>query len=250
MTYVSPSQIQTWRGCKRKWAYSRSRPRTQNKHAEFGTAMHRELELWLTGQRPPDTCTLPGKTALAGLVHLPLPGTCEVEKRIDLSIDGVHYIGYADVHWYDPETLCVNVIDHKSCGSFDHCLTEDALETDPQFLVYTMAGLVQHPEAIMARGQWNYLQRATNTRPGRARPVKATMSAYRIRERFLEMHRQDGVAIASASKDPEDHPREGADTGECDRYGGCPYAAECWANQTKPVNVAAVLAANPTGDDD
>ena len=129
MTYVSPSQIATWRGCQRKWAYSRQRPRTQNKYAEFGTAMHTELELWLTGQRPPDNTTLPGRTAMAGLKHLPMPGTCAVEQRVDIEYENVHYLGYIDATWYDADARCVNVVDHKSCGSFQYCHTPEHSDT-------------------------------------------------------------------------------------------------------------------------
>lgn len=256
MAYVSPSQIATWRGCQRKWAYSRQRPRTQNKYAEFGTAMHKELELWLTGQRPPDNTTLPGRTAMAGLKHLPMPGpTLEVEQRIDISYENVHYMGFADLRWYSPETRCVNTTDHKSCGSFDYCLTPEELEVDPQFLVYGLAGLLQHPDAIMARGQWNYLQRATPSKPPQARPVVAIVSAYRLRERFHEMHHAEGKAIAAAAGlPPEDFPRQGmpvhyGGTGECERYGGCPYSVECWAETEKPPDVAAILTATKALED-
>ena len=250
MTYVSPSQIATWRGCQRKWAYSRQRPRTQNKYAEFGTAMHTELELWLTGQRPPDNTTLPGRTAMAGLKHLPMPGTCAVEQRVDIEYENVHYLGYIDATWYDADARCVNVVDHKSCGSFQYCHTPETLETDPQFLVYGMFGLLEAPDAIMARGLWNYLQRATPSKPPRANPVAAIVSAYRLRERFHEMHHAEGKAIAQAAAErlpPEELPRN---PNECDRYGGCPFASECWAATEKPPNVAAILAAPTTDNED
>lgn len=248
--YVSPSQIATWRGCMRKWWYSRNRPRTQNKYAEFGTAMHKELELWLTGQRPPDNTTLPGRTAMAGLPHSPMPGSCAVEQRVDIDYENVHYIGYIDATWYSTETRCVHVLDHKSCGSFQYCLTPEALEADPQFLVYGMFGLLEHPDAIMARGQWNYLQRATPSKPPRANPVSATMSAYRLRERFHEMHHAEGKAIAQAARERTPLEVLPRNPNECDRYGGCPHAAECWAAAEKPPNVAAILSAAVSTDEE
>jgi hypothetical protein len=254
VAHVSPSQISTWRGCKRKWAYSRKRPRTQNRFAEFGTKMHAELEAWLRGQKVPDPTTLVGRTAIAGLPHLPMPKTptLEVEQRINIVYENVHYLGFTDARWFAAELLCVNVADHKSCGSFDYCHTPETLEDDPQFLVYGVAGLIEHPDAIMVRGLWNYLQRATASKAPKANPVEVYVSAQTIVDRFIAMHHAEGkviAAMAATDLPPEAYPREGGTNGECDRYGGCPYALECWAGVSKPVNVAAVLAAPKEQDD-
>lgn len=228
--HVSPSQIATWRNCQRKWAYSRTRPRTANKYAEFGTEVHRQREQWLTSGTPPDTNTPEGRCAMAGLELLPMPGTCLVEEHIDFNYLDVDYKGFADA--IDPATGTVH--DHKTCGSFDYCLTEDGLRDDPQRIIYSFwAANVLEQSHVTAT--WHYLRR----NPPECRPVSITQDLQSIEAAFINLHERYSLSIVEAAdKPPEELPRN---LSHCGAYGGCPYAEECLADVSPMQRAAAAM---------
>ena len=229
MSHVSPSQIHTFRACKRKWWYSRNRRRTSNRYAEFGSKVHAIREDWLNDGKPPDTSTKEGACALAGLEHLPAPGSALVEIRINLSVGGVDYLGFADVLEYQSR---VWVHDHKTCGTFDYALTEEDLLDDPQRIIYSAWALEAfRPTHVGAT--WHYLRR----NPPECRPVSIVEDAQTVRERFHRLHVVDGQAIAAAqaANSPDPFPRS---LNHCSAYGGCPFKEECLQG-VSPFEIAA-----------
>jgi hypothetical protein len=94
MAHVSPSQIETWRGCQRKWAYSRIRPRSENVYALFGTRVHDILERWLADRVTPDHRTPEGLCALAAVPEIPPPQQpgAAVEHAFAFVSDGVRVL--------------------------------------------------------------------------------------------------------------------------------------------------------------
>lgn len=232
MPHVSPSQIHTWRKCRRKWAYSRVRPRSSNKYAAFGSKVHEYREHWLRDCVPPDANTPEGRCAIAGLELLPMPGTVGVEVGIRFTFEDVVYVGYADVLQWAP----VHVHDHKSCGSFDYALTEQDLLTDPQRIIYSFwaAWVLAAPQV---GATWHYLQR----KPPRAKPVSIVEDSTTIAARFVDLHRRDGLPIIQSQADgidPENYPRS---LDHCSAYGGCPFAEECLRGVSPIARAAAAL---------
>jgi len=229
--HVSPSQIQTWRKCKRKWAYSRFRPRTSNKYAEFGTKVHSYREDWLSHGKPPDAGTDEGTCALAGLELLPLPGQACVEVPLRLEHEGVVYVGFIDVlAWRGG----AHVQDHKSCGSFRYALTAEDLFDDPQRIIYSHWAAVSL-KAPYVWATWHYLQR----KPPKCMPVSMGEEAPAIAARFQSLHQSAGLPISRAGGIPPEHFERSLD--HCGAYGGCPYKDECLAGVSPIQRAAAAL---------
>lgn len=235
--HVSPSQIHNWRGCKRKWAYSRVRPRHENRYAKYGTTVHSYREEWLVHSVPPDTSTPEGRCAVEGLELLPMPGTALVEAPLVLEHEGVRYVGHIDVlGWLQG----VHVEDHKTCGSFDHALTAETLFDDPQRIIYSHWAALAF-QAPYVKATWHYLRR----KPPKCQPVSMGEATPAIAARFAELHRVDGLPIAQSAGIPLDHFPRSLD--HCHVYGGrgkygCPYAEECLADVTPIQRAAAALA--------
>jgi len=231
--HVSPSQVATWRACQRKWAYSRIRPRTENRYAAFGSRAHTIAENWLISRTPPDPTTAEGACILAGLDSLPQPGTAAVELRLDAMHEGIHYTGRIDFLYQSGPRLIV-VGDHKTTGDLTWAKTPTDLEDDPQRVVYSWwAGQTFAADWIGAH--WQYYQR----KPPRSLPVYMQEPVARIRERFQELHERDGKAIVAANGlDPKELPRS---LDHCDAFGGCPYRAECHAGVSPISRVAGLL---------
>lgn len=231
--HISPSQIATWRGCPRKWAYSRVRPRSENKYALFGTRVHAILEGWLTTKTLPAEDTPERACAIAGLGLLPMPGTVQAEVPLELEHEGVRYVGFVDVLGL-PGDGSVLVLDHKTTGDLKWAKTQEQLACDPQWITYGHWA-TKHYQAERANGRWLYYRR----KPPLAHPVDVTASAQELADRFGEMHETDGRRIAAADGvPPEQLPRV---LDHCNAYGGCPYKNECLGGMSTMDRVALSL---------
>lgn len=234
---VSPSQIATWIDCPRKWAYDRSRPRVQNKYAEFGTNVHAYLARWLSYHIPPDYSD-EGKCATAGLTLLPLPPQAWVESPFEFVYDGVLYNGIRDLVSSYVYGSSVIVTDHKSTGDLRWAKLPEELLWDPQWLVYGVSVVFQLAVRQIV-GQWVYYQR----KPPRARAVWVMDSMETLWSKFLWQHQTFVLPLVQSRRimppEPwrilwiEAHPRcanAGARDSACYKYGGCQHRSECLTN--------------------
>lgn len=236
---ASPSQLETWIGCKRKHAYRRSRPRTQNKYAAYGTDVHAHLESWLRDGTAPDLSSQEGRTAMAGLHLLPMPRTpgLIVEPRLQPTMLGVRWDMRIDyLCGYVPDRVIV-VGDHKTTRSIsEYAKTPETLATeDPQGIAYTYwaahAFRVSH-----VVGQWTYYQRDGKHA---AKPVLFVVSRDDVTARFTRMHHEHVLPmVRSRASPPEDLPRN---LDHCDAFGRCPYIDECHAGLTPTEQAAYAL---------
>lgn len=238
---VSPSQIGEWRdGCQRRWWYDRNRKCAQNTYAEFGDRTHLHLEGWLEHGAPPPIELppehpdhAPAHCAVAGLEHLPPPGTALVEQRFRMEHGGVVYSGRIDfLYGYDPGRVIV-VGDHKTCGNLRYAKTPEQLLDDPQRIVYTRWACVTFGvETGVA--QWVYYRRK---RP-KAKPVIFAEHRDAVERRFEHLHRTAGLPIIAAKHlpTPDRLPRN---LSRCKLYPpeGCPHQRECLAD-VPPAEIA------------
>lgn len=221
--HVSPSQISTFARCERKWAYSRVRPRTQNKYAAFGTRCHSIAEDWLRDGTPPPLATPEGRTIAAGLEYIPPPRTAAVEHKFDMHVDGVHYTGMIDfLFGYEPGKTIV-IGDHKTTGDFKNAKSVAELQGDPQWIIYANWALsATTVERVI--GVWVYYLRATGRITPAARPVCISESREVLQERMRGIHSTALRIVERQGRPIEDSPRN---LTACRDYGGCPYAGEC-----------------------
>ena len=225
---VSPSQVNTWDTCKRRWWYSRRRPRTSNVYAEFGTRVHALLESWLAlGIAPPLRSPAGpdkhGLCAVQGLGLIPAPRTAIVEQGFKLDYQGVRWNGRIDfLHDYRAQGP-ITIGDHKTISKLARAKTSDELLVDPQRIVYAAwAAATFSVRSVTAT--WVYYQR---TSP-KSRRVDVTESSTEIWQRFRDLHHRVGLPILAATsiETPHAFPRN---LDACQLYPphGCPYAGEC-----------------------
>lgn len=254
---ASPSQIETWwgsitdtppgsLGCKRKWAYDRVTPRTQNDAAAFGDRVHQLRERWLRDGATISTATREGRCAMQGLDRLPMPRQAyavEHEVRGDM-IGVVHDV--ADPKWAGPliplphwikidvvapphpqwsadPSADVEVIDHKTVKEVSRAKTREQLVWDPQWLTY--ARWAVDFGARRVAGRWEYLQR-----DGRAsKSVAIAEDAATIVARHDELSRHVTLPMLRANAlDPDTLPRNPQ---RCAAFGDkylCPHMDRCW----------------------
>jgi len=139
---ISPSQIETYRLCPRKWAFDKldGIPRVPNKYAARGTAVHAVLEEWQRDGKAVDLSTEAGKIASAGLKFLPQPGTHATEYSFIFDTGRAVYHGIMDLRG-KPTFPIQSIWDHKTTTSFNWMKTPEILRKDPQANIYAMAVL-------------------------------------------------------------------------------------------------------------
>ncbi len=234
---ISPSQVETFDLCRRKWAYQKidRMPSTTNAAAALGSEAHTQRENWLLHGTPPAE-TRAGKLARVGLEHLPPPGQAWVEIALRLLVtfsDGTRVLvnGRVDffVHnlgaYVFGEAGIPVVGDHKTSSGEQWAKTsEDLLTKDSQSAIYATYALFLVPTAPAVDLHWSYMIKASSPRQLQ---VRVRMQREHALRRFsevvsrakdmLQLTRTPGI-VASAVP-----PTASA----CEAYGGCPFRDIC-----------------------
>jgi RecB family exonuclease len=232
IAYISASQIETWRDCKRKWAWSKldriGEP--QNIAAQKGKIVHAVLEAWLKEGKPIDpdmeaeladgSRFKPGPIAAAGLKHLPMPKTCGTERHIFVQTEKISYQGYIDFDEKDKEVPVVG--DHKTTGDFKWAKTEEDLRKDPAATIYAAALMAEtNKEEVDLR--WIYY--STRGAP-RSKLVTLRLSREQVEKNFDDLD-ATGLEILEARSKYKTALELEPNLQACDRYGGCPFRENC-----------------------
>ncbi len=249
----SPSQIDTFRDCVRKWGFGSIEyaPRPENAAANLGTECHTHWENYLRhGTAPPNT--LAGKVARATLRYLPLPGVAVIEgetklftplgiftTRIDFSVadQGAHSLAaLGDPHPTWDQSLPLAGVpltgDHKSTSNIDDYAKrpEDLigdgtseLPGDAQATGYSLIQHAKHPEATAFDLFWSYSQ---TKGAKRAHPVRARHSLTTL-DRSLSYFWPDVAQMRFYKENTKRANDLPANPLSCDKYGGCPYRDRC-----------------------
>ena len=220
----SPSQIEWYELCERKWAwkYIDEVFVEGNAAAEFGTEVHGRLEDWLKNKKVPDDDRA-GKLAQTMIPHLPAPHLVKpeyVEKKFQLKIEELYFTGVVDLTMPDDEIPII--MDHKTTSDMRWAKTPESLVVDPQATIYAYWAFI-HFAAERVGLQWTY--GVTRGSP-RAIPVERVVTKKEIEPRLLqslqsaremELIRQSGVRALDVSYDAS----------ACEAFGGCPFKEKC-----------------------
>lgn len=233
---ISASQIETFRLCKRKWAFQKidKLPSPQSPAAALGEEAHKHREAWLIAGTPPPADTRAGKLALAGLEQLPPPGIAEVEKSLWLSVkDGTNTVevsGRIDFFLRNAEpqkTWGENGIpligDHKTTAGEEWMKSAEVLTGgDPQGAIYGRYALEQTGAGAVDL-LWAYMIKGSSPRSAQ---VRARMSKTQVDEQFgrvISDSRDMLVILNQGVVGKEVEPT----TTACEAYGGCPFRDVC-----------------------
>jgi hypothetical protein len=169
-TVHSPSAIESYITCPRRWGWRKIAllPDETSDILEFGKALHKQIELYLTTGQPLDLTSKPGLAAMAGLHLLPQPKTPGMQVEKHFRVGPFH--GYKDID------LPGEVLDHKTTSDIDKwSKTPDELVTNIQAAIYALdaMGLGE-----TARLRWVYYHRNP---PFKAKAVDRIVTVDEIR---------------------------------------------------------------------
>lgn len=267
----SPSQVDTFRLCARKWGFGAIDRiyMPGNASAALGSRAHELWEDYLkTGKMPSATVgkDAVGKIAEATLKFLPLPGVAHVEGetfvliedhagnlivmtcRIDFTIDdqgrfSLDQLGEMPPGWSVEEHPFEGVPligDHKSTSSFDYAKQPEDLigngtrdqPGDAQATCYGLVAVLKSPNAPAVDLFWSY----SRTKGAKAAlPIRARMSLTDL-DRSLSFLWQDVDAMRRFKQTAQRANDLPANANGCNAFGGCPHRQRCELTNEEKIN--------------
>jgi len=239
--HTSPSQISTFRQCKRKWWLEKiagiKQPSTPAQ--KRGTEKHAHLEAYLKGGAP-----LTDKVCAAGHHFLPHPDSVEpgdVEQKFlfrhkDMPVP---VKGVVDL----VEPAIPRISDHKTTADFKYAKTPEELEGDAQAVLYTChaARDVFKDEEMDLPFRLIYYR----TRGAPASRVVEVLMTRERRESGLKAIVETSHKMAACAE--EEDPREvHGNANRCGDYGGCPHRMLCARMGTSTMGALTGLLRPPT----
>lgn len=242
---MSPSQLQTYVDCPRKWAWryiAKIYPPFDNAAAALGTRVHNLLEKYMKDGIAWDYTTKEGKVAAAALEHLPAPSPDALtESAFDIpSADGA-------IIWNGKIDFTIlaerKVVDYKTTSNVDaYAKTEANLRTDPQAVIYS--------EVLMGRYGWDDINLMWLYLPTKGAAIAKPTKAKFIRTvNKKEFDRLDLLArkISSVHASGVNPLALKPNAKMCGVYGGCPYQSNCnLSPQEKMASIFASTKVQPT----
>jgi hypothetical protein len=245
----SASQVDTFRLCKRKWAWRYLDGIKVEAHpsAQLGTEVHRQAEAWLREGKPPlltegtDFEKKAGLILMSGLHLLPSPRTCEVERPFVIEFFGFRFRGFKDfergpqTHRHNGAWISGFVGDHKtSTDPSKWGKTAAELFDDTQAIIYAAEHLHRF-DAPSVELHWNYLKTSGSPKAtpvldlGGSRPIVRRGDCEPVLERTYEAAKEMAAIHARV---PELHVAPHAlslepNPSACEAFGGCPHKERC-----------------------
>ena len=263
--YLSASQVQLYRDCKRKWAFKHLAhiETPQNASAALGTEVDdTQLQPYLRDGRPFDYTRESGYIAAAGLSFLPEPKAhgLLVQKPFELPspswrTHGFAYRGFIDLWMPDSRAMSALsehvgrdahtsseaiplVCDFKTTSNLKWKKSEQELLTDVQGVMYATHALYE-TRAKAVDLKWIYFQ---TKKPYRSVTTNVRIEQEQALSEFLKIDETGkeimGVKVANA--DPLSLPPTPS---MCNAYGGCPHTGRC---NLSPIDILEAQAAQAT----
>jgi len=263
----SATQVDTFRLCKRKWAWRYLDGIESEPHAsaQLGTEVHAQLEGWLREGKMLDMSTRAGLIAMSSLHLLPSPKSCDVERPFLIELFGFRFRGFKDfergpeIHRSNGTWISGFVGDHKtSTDPSKWGKSADDLRNDTQAILYA-AEHMHRFEAPSVELHWNYLRTSGSPKatpvldgtwerddegnvawmPNGRRPVITRGECEPVLERTYNAAKEMASICAQASaKDLAAISREDRvlpphalslepNAAACQAFGGCPHIERC-----------------------
>jgi RecB family exonuclease len=226
---LSASQISTFLSCQRAWSFAyidgiRS-PNTPS--TLLGSAIHKEMEDWLTHSKRP---TSPQAALL--MSHAPAPGVAAVEQPVKLTTPNSEWRGFIDVaHDLEADgtptklfTTGHTVIqDWKTSGNLSYAKSAQHLaEEDPQAALY--AQYAYSYGATKVSGKWVYV---TTKGKLQVKPVTFDFDREKVQKTVDALDETAAVVqkLYTLRKKTAELPQS---LDHCNAYGGCFHRETCY----------------------
>lgn len=227
---MSASQITTFRDCARKWYLQKivKLPSPSTAATQLGGEVHEQLEKWLRDGEP-FSDGLAGDIAKSGAHLVPTDRPIEIELSLDEALpirdSPVKVLGFIDALY--PQSG--RILDHKTSSNKKYTKTPRELAQNVQLMLYAKAFLDHSQHQHVALTHVYYGTRGAAW----AKRVDATVTRAHVESQWASIRASiEAMLVVSEA------PHAGAvipTYTSCDKYGGCPYAGECFrADKYRP----------------
>lgn len=228
--WISPSQYDTYKLCKRKWAakYIAKLPDRPGKAALLGTEIHAELEAYYRDGRPPKKHV---RLVSSMLKLLALPRSEYLEPEHEMRMDilagrddrlPVAMVGYIDLLNRDPNAPMV--IDYKTTSDARWAKTKEDLEGgDSQAVCYQTYAMCEL-NMVQTDLRWVYGQTKGRRAPWMVQACVPDDVRLEVMSKIQDAA-TDIREMKIAKPDLDDVEPNIGDA--CNAFGGCPYREQC-----------------------
>lgn len=229
LPYVSPSQMDTFTDCNRKWYFQSVvgiKP-PSSASAQLGTAVHAALEAFVLDGKTPDERTKSGAIAAAGIPYARHDPTRPLVVELDmaqhpahrLTLAGVPIAGRIDL--IDPHADPLLIQDWKTTTDFKWAKTEGELRKNTQAIWYSRFAIDLYGRD---KARFRHVTLLTTGKP-EVQETGVTLTRSEIASAFDAYTPKVERMIATA---PARDASEVAPTlTACMKYGGCFFRERC-----------------------
>lgn len=239
---TSATQINEFLTCKRRWvaSYVLGIKQPQTEAMAFGETGHKYLENYMKYGTPPDAekpwqftkesrIRYPGLSAKKAIRHIPKPGTARAEHGFSFIINGIEFIGYIDLEYFD-EHKNIYLTDYKFVSSYQSALDSDSLQANVQATIYAAKAIFEHKvENINLK--WVYI---LSTKNPSARTITSGLTKKQTSDQLKKLLDicEEMIELRNNIKQEKHSDIEILNKIQptiesCSRYGGCYYINMC-----------------------
>lgn len=238
--HVSPSQINIWESCERKWGWSYIAGKKVTGPAQLvGKKVHAGIENYLLHKQfPKDEFFRPTNKSKLFYIHeivkngiskLPVKygDLYCVEGDFEFIYNKIKYVGLIDLYWPDNNlNNLMHVYDHKtSSNPYKWAKTEKEALIDPQLIIYSYYIFLEYPEIDTIIFSFNYIDTYHNR--NHSHVTRANVKRDYVLDKMQNHINPIGKKIINAQKNVSNVLDLDYNTNACSEYGGCPYISDC-----------------------
>ena len=243
--YLSASQVDTFRRCKRKWAftYIDGEIAPSSPAQEFGTEVHTVLEKYLkTGNWQGATDAVACAKQGEHLLPPPRDKTLGIEQQFTIDLDSQSlFLGFIDLVIPTRKGNPLEVTDHKTTKDLRYAATSDELRDNVQANLYAKWAMDQHrTNKVLTRWRY-YCSRPSkakaadvNGRPrnmGGFRAITRVKTDIEVQEQWNKLV-EDAKEMVTFVRDKKVWAKDvEGNEAACGDYGGCPFRGLCGVGQ-------------------
>ena len=242
--HVSPSQIQMFTDCNRKWGWSYLEGIKFRLPSQIvGEAIHSKIEDYLLHNKIPnpgsDIIQPKGTTriydldaiALNAIENLPMKDSLleivGVEEEFEFEINKIKYIGLIDFIWCHENIEYLNIWDHKtSTNPKKWAKTEKQLQIDFQANIYSYYMFRKYSWLKELVFSLNYICTKHN-QPNNRKLVSVLMDQDSVEQFIYNKVQPIAEEIWDLKKIKPEVKKLDYNIEMCYQYGGCPYQKNC-----------------------
>lgn len=231
-TNIRPSTIKTLQMCEILWVYQNivyPEKNTPSKSQQTGIEYHAQIANYLQNPRDNNRTEAVDKCVdfLDSLIEQPNLKLFEVEDFVQFQLlhskTQVFFEVKGQCDYWQIAGNSLLVVDHKTCSTFEYCLSESELAKDAQLLIYAKAVLDFYTNKDIEIVELTHNYVSTKTQDSQQVTVSLSLENFNNNfEQFVKPYLERAYDLFTDRGTEVE-----GNLSTCSRYGGCKFVNEC-----------------------